>query len=67
MSTTVNNQYGSYNTVVPQYLTDYGVFDDKYGVITEPETNSYLLTEDNNFLVQENGGKLILGDRKSVV
>ena len=61
MSTTVNNQYGSYNTVVPQYLTDYGVFDDKYGVITEPETNSYLVTEDNNFLVQENGGKLILG------
>lgn len=60
MTTTVNNKYGSYNTIVPQYLNDYGVFDDKYGVITEPETNSYLLTEAGAFLVQENGGKLIL-------
>ena len=61
MTTAVNSQYGSYSTAVPQYLNDYGVFDDKYGVIQEPETNSYLLCENGNFLVQENGGKLILG------
>lgn len=60
MSTTTEFKYGAYGTVVPPYLDDYGVFVDKYGVIQDPETDSYLLCENGNFLVQEDGGKIVL-------
>jgi hypothetical protein len=61
MSVTTEFKYGAYSTVVPPYLNDKGAFEDKYGVIVDPQTNSFLLCENTSFLTQENGGKIELG------
>ena len=61
MSIVVENLYGSYVPARPYYINEYGVTDNKYGIIADPESFSFLLTENGNFLVQEDGGKLELG------
>ena len=61
MSIVVENIYGSYVPARPFYIDQYGVTDNKYGVIVDPENLSFLLAETGDFLVQEDGGKLILG------
>lgn len=62
MSISVTYEYGAFQPTGPVWIDQYGVTDNKYGVITDPEpaTLGYLLCENNNFLVQENGGKIVL-------
>lgn len=60
MTVTVENLYGSYVPARPYYIDQYGVTDDKYGVIVDPEVYSFLLCENGDFLVQEDGGKIEL-------
>ena len=60
MTITVENKYGSYVPARPYYIDQYGVTDNKYGVITDPEVFSFLLSEDGTFLLQEDGSKLEL-------
>ena len=62
MSVSVEYEYGAFGPVGPNWLDSYGVTDNKYGVIADPEPAdlAYLLCENNDFLVQENGGKIVL-------
>ena len=60
MSTTPNSLYGSYVPARPDYVDQYGVTDNIYGAIVEPEINSYLLIETGDFLLQETGYKLVI-------
>jgi len=60
MSTTPNSLYGSYVPARPDYINRYGVTDNIYGAIIEPEIYSYLLNETGGFLLQETNYKLEL-------
>jgi hypothetical protein len=60
MSTTPNSLYGSYVPARPDYVNQYGVTDNIYGAILEPEIYSFLLIETGDFLLQESGYKLVL-------
>lgn len=60
MTITVENKYGSYVPARPYYIDQYGITDNQYGVIADPETFSFLLCENGDFLVQEDGGKILL-------
>ena len=60
MSTTPNSLYGSYVPARPDYVNQYGVTDNIYGAIFEPEIYSFLLNETGGFLLQETNYKLEL-------
>jgi hypothetical protein len=61
MSTSVENLYGVYAPARPDYIDQYGVTDNKYGAILEPEIYSFLLSEDSSFILQEDNTKIALG------
>jgi hypothetical protein len=61
MSASTSEKYGGNTGAYPPFLTTYGITDNKYGVIVEPQLNSFLLCENGNYLVQENGDKIALG------
>jgi hypothetical protein len=58
MAVSTSEQYGGNTGAYPPFLTTYGITDNQYGVIVEPQLNSFLLTESGNYLVQENGYKI---------
>ena len=53
MTIVVNNIYGSYVPAIPDYVNQYGMTDNNYGVIMEPEIYSFLLQETGSFILQE--------------
>jgi len=55
MTIVVNNIYGSYAPAIPDYVNQYGVTDNQYGAIIEPEIYSFLLQETGSFILQEDG------------
>jgi hypothetical protein len=62
MSIVVNDLYGSYVPTRPSYVNQYGVTITQYGVISITITSSAaLLLENGSYLLQENGGKILLG------
>ena len=62
MSVTTEYVYGSYHESKPPYINDYGVTDDKYGVIVDPysPTFAFLLLEDGYKLLQEDSSDILL-------
>jgi hypothetical protein len=62
MSIVVNDLYGSYVPAIASYVNQYGVTNTKYGVISITTTSSAaLLLENGSYMLQENGGKILLG------
>lgn len=61
MAISVNEKYGANPDGHPSFLNTYGVTDTVYGVIKEPQTNSFILLETGGYLLQETGYKIALG------
>ena len=61
MSISVTNQYGAYEESNLPWYNYYGISNDLYGVLRpDPDTYSYLLSEDGSYLLQENLSKIVL-------
>jgi hypothetical protein len=62
MSIVVNDLYGSYVPTRPSYVNQYGVTITQYGVISLTIVSAgAVLLENGSYLLQENGGKILLG------
>ena len=62
MSIVVNDLYGSYVPTRPSYVNKYGVTITQYGVISLTIVSAgAVLLENGSYLLQENGGKILLG------
>lgn len=60
MSVIADSKYGGFEEPRPLTITQYGVATDLYGVTSDPYTDSLLLLETEDLLLQENSSNILL-------
>ena len=60
MSVIADSKYGGFEEPRPPTITQYGVATDLYGVTSDPYTDSLLLLETEELLLQENSSNILL-------
>ena len=60
MSVIADSKYGGFEEPRPPTITQYGVAIDLYGVTSDPYTDSLLLLETEDLLLQENSSNILL-------
>jgi hypothetical protein len=60
MSVIADSKYGGFEEPRPPTITQYGVATDLYGVTSDPYTDSLLLLETEDLLLQENSSNILL-------
>ena len=60
MSVIADSKYGGFEEPRPPTITQYGVATDLYGVTSDPYTDSLLLLETEDLLLQESGSNILL-------
>ena len=60
MTITTTSLYGAFTESSWPFVDQYGVLEDKYGVVPDPILFGHLLTESGNSLVQENRGSILV-------
>lgn len=60
MSVIADSKYGGFEEPRPPTITQYGVATDLYGVTSDPYTDSLLLLETNDLLLQESSSNILL-------